>query len=127
MDLKRVEFFRFPTDRGWTRDFGPIFVKRERHRADVAMARFGFTGWAKYPNWRKDCQVPERAARALGLRMFEAVVKGRTFVLEGGSIDVNGRGTLMTTEECLLDPDTQVRNPGFGARKLPPSSGNIWE
>ena len=78
VDLARVEFFRFPTDRGWTRDFGPMFVKRDAPRADVAIARFGFTGWAKYPNWRKDCQVPERAARALRRRMFDAVVKGRT-------------------------------------------------
>ena len=50
--------------------------------------------------------------------MFDAVVKGRTFVLEGGSIDVNGRGTLLTTEECLLDPDTQVRNPGFSREEI---------
>jgi agmatine deiminase len=114
VDLARVEFFRFPTDRSWTRDFGPVFVKRDAPRADVAVAHFGFTGWARYPNWRKDCQVPERVARALGLRMFEAKVKGRTFVLEGGSIDANGCGTLLTTEECLLDPATQVRNPGFG-------------
>jgi len=118
VDLTLVEFFRFPTDRGWTRDFGPMFVKRDATRADVAIARFGFTGWAKYPNWRKDCQVPERAARALHLRMFDAVAKGRTFVLEGGSIDVNGRGTLLTTEECLLDPETQVRNPGYQREEI---------
>jgi len=118
VDLARVEFYRFPTDRGWTRDFGPMFVKRDAPRADVVIARFGFTGWAKYPNWRKDCQVPERAARALHLRMFDAVVKGRRFVLEGGSIDVNGRGTLLTTEECLLDPHTQVRNPGFSREEI---------
>ena len=118
VDLARVEFFRFPTDRGWTRDFGPMFVKRDAPRADVAIARFGFTGWAKYPNWRKDCQVPEHAARALRLRMFDAVVKGRTFVLEGGSIEVNGCGTLLTTEECLLDPDTQVRNPGLSREEI---------
>jgi agmatine deiminase len=93
-------------------------VKRDAPRADVAVARFGFTGWAKYPNWRKDCQVPERAARALRRRMFDAVVKGRTFVLEGGSIDVNGLGTLLTTEECLLDPASQVRNPGFQREEI---------
>ena len=57
--------------------------------------------------------VPPRAARALGLRILRAEVKGRDLVLEGGSIDVNGRGTLITTEECLLDPVTQVRNPGL--------------
>jgi len=117
VDLSRVEFFRFPTDRGWTRDFGPIFVKRDALRADVAIVQFGFTGWAKYPNWHKDCQVPERAARALRFPMFEPKAKGRAFVLEGGSIDVNGRGTLLTTEECLLDPVTQVRNPGFSRQE----------
>ena len=118
VNLTRVKFFRFPTDRGWTRDFGPMFVKRDGPRADVAIARFGFTGWAKYPNWRQDCQVPERAARALHLRMFDAVVNGRRFVLEGGSIDVNGRGTLLTTEECLLDASTQVRNLGFSREEI---------
>ena len=118
VDLARIEFFRFPTDRGWTRDFGPIFVKRDPPRPDVAITRFGFTGWARYPNWGKDCQVPDRAAKALRLRMFDAAVEGRRFVLEGGSIDVNGRGTLLTTEECLLDPETQVRNPGFSREEI---------
>jgi agmatine deiminase len=113
VDLGRVEFFRFPTDRGWTRDFGPMFVKRDLPRPEVAIVDFGFTGWAKYPNWRKDCQVPRRAAHALRRRRFEAKVNGRAFVLEGGSIEVNGQGTLLTTEECLLDPTTQVRNPGL--------------
>lgn len=118
VDLARLEFFRFPTDRGWTRDFGPMFVKRSGPRPDVAILRGGFTGWAKYPNWRKDCQVPARAARALHRRLFEAEVKGRTFVLEGGSIDPNGLGTLLTTEECLLDPITQVRNPGLSRQEV---------
>ncbi|MFZ0963696.1 MAG: agmatine deiminase family protein [Terriglobia bacterium] len=118
VDLARVEFFRFPTDRGWTRDFGPMFVKRDAPRAEVAIVRFGFTGWAKYPNWHRDCQVPERAAGALHLRRCDAVVKGRRFVLEGGSIEVNGRGSLLTTEECLLDPTAQVRNPGFSREEV---------
>jgi agmatine deiminase len=118
VNMERAEFFRIPTDRGWTRDFGPIFVKRDEPRPDVAIARFGFTGWARYPNWQKDCQVPERAARALHCRMFDVVVKGRRFVLEGGSIDVNGHGTLLTTEECLLDSAIQVRNPGFTRKKI---------
>jgi agmatine deiminase len=113
VDLAKVEFFHFATDRGWTRDFGPMFVKRDAIPADVAIARFGFTGWAKYPNWHKDCQVSQRAAAALGRRLFDVMVNGCRFVLEGGSIDVNGCGTLLTTEECLLDPVTQIRNPGM--------------
>jgi len=118
VDLARVEFFRIPTDRGWTRDFGPLFVKRERPSAEVAIVRFGFNGWAKYPDWRKDCQVPARAARALRCKIFQAQVGGRGFVLEGGSIDVNGRGSLITTEECLLDSKTQVRNPGLDRKEI---------
>ena len=118
VDLTRVEFFRFPTNRGWTRDFGPMFVKRHGARPDVAIVRFGFNGWAKYPNWQKDNQVSARAARALGCRLFHVKAKGRDFVLEGGSVDVNGRGTLMTTEECLLDPAVQVRNPGFTRQEI---------
>lgn len=113
VDLSRVEFFRFPTDRGWTRDFGPLFVKRDAPRAEVAIVRFGFNGWAKYPNWRKDAQVSARAARALACRLFHAQKKGLDFVLEGGSVEVNGCGTLLTTEECVLDSAVQVRNPGF--------------
>jgi agmatine deiminase len=113
VDLSRVEFKRWPTDRGWTRDFGPIFVRSATGRAEVAIARFRFNAWAKYPDWKKDQEVPPRAAKALGLRLFPALAKAREVVLEGGSIDVNGQGTLLTTEECLLDPAVQVRNPGF--------------
>jgi len=112
-DLSRVEFFRFPINRGWTRDSGPIFLKRSAPRPEVAIVRFRFNAWARYPDWQKDDAVPERAARALGCRLFRAEAQGRALVLEGGSIDVNGRGTLLTTEECLLDPTTQVRNPGL--------------
>ncbi len=110
--LERVEFWRIPTNRGWTRDFGPIFVRRARPR-EVAIARFRFNGWAKYPDWRKDNRVAEWAARRLRLRVFPIHSRGREFVLEGGSIDVNGRGTLLTTEGCLLDPRIQPRNPGL--------------
>jgi agmatine deiminase len=112
-DLGRVEFFRWPVDRGWTRDFGPVFVKRTSGRAETAIARFLFNGWAKYPDWKKDAEVPPRAARALGLRMLPVRARGRDVVLEGGSFEVNGLGTVLTTEECLLDPAVQVRNPGF--------------
>jgi agmatine deiminase len=114
----RVEFLRFPTDRGWTRDFGPIFVRSGGSAPEVAIARFRFNGWAKYPDWTQDDRVPERAAAALGLRLRPVSWKGMPVVLEGGSIDVNGRGTLLTTEECLLDPAVQTRNPGLSRQDL---------
>jgi agmatine deiminase len=113
VDLGRVEFFRFPLDRGWARDFGPIFVKNDA-TGEVAIARFHFNAWAKYRDWRKDDRVPERAARALGVPLLPVAHEGKPVVLEGGSIDVDGRGTLLTTEECNLDPVVQVRNPGLG-------------
>jgi agmatine deiminase len=115
---ERIECFRFPTNRGWTRDFGPLFVRRTAPRPAVAIARFRFNGWAKYPDWKKDDRVAERAAARLGLPLFPARAGARDVVLEGGSIDVNGRGTLITTEECLLDPVVQVRNPGLARAQL---------
>lgn len=111
VDLNRVEFFHFPTNRGWTRDFGPMFVKRGGKRGEVAIIRFRFNAWAKYRDWQKDDKVPMRAAKALGLPVRSARVSDRDVVLEGGAIDVNGRGTLITTEECLLDTKLQARNP----------------
>jgi len=113
VDLARVEFRRIPTDRVWTRDSGPIFVRRAGPPAARAIARFRFDAWAKYPDWKRDVRVPERAARALGLPLLPVRHAGREVVLEGGAIDVNGRGTILATEECLLDAHVQVRNPGF--------------
>lgn len=113
VDPGQIEFFRFPTDRGWTRDFGPIFVKRRGKRPEVAIARFRFNAWAKYADWKKDDRVPERAARALECRIFRAQKNNRDVVLEGGAIDVNGLGTLIATEECLLDQNVQPRNADF--------------
>jgi agmatine deiminase len=110
VDLARVEFLRFPTNRGWTRDFGPIFVRRGALRA---IARFHFNAWAKYKDWKKDDLVPVRAAKQFKLPLLDGKI-----VLEGGSIDVNGRGTLITTEECLLDPKVQTRNPGLSRLDL---------
>lgn len=118
VDLGRVEFFNFATNRGWTRDFGLIFVKKDTQPGEVAIARFRFNAWARYPDWKQDDAVPPRAAKKLGIRMIPAKIGDKDFVLEGGSIDVNGKGTVITTEECLLDPVVQVRNPGFGKQEV---------
>lgn len=118
VDLSRIEFLNFPTNRGWTRDSGPIFVKRHEEPSEIAIVHFGFNAWAKYPDWKKDVLIPERAAKKFKTRLLPAMIGGKKFILEGGSIDVNGRGTLLTTEECLLDPTVQVRNPGFGKAEI---------
>ena len=109
-DLKKVEFVVHPTNRGWTRDSGPIHVKR---KADTAIVHFHFNAWAKYKNWQLDTKVPETAAKLLRKPLFDAQFNGRKFVIEGGGIEVNGRGTLLTTEECYLHPKIQIRNPGM--------------
>jgi agmatine deiminase len=114
-DGTRVEFIVHPTNRGWTRDSGPIFVRRASGRKlETAIVHFHFNAWAKYPDWRKDRRLPETAAKRLGRRLFDARWNGRPIILEGGGIDVNGRGTLVTTSECYLDRNVQVRNPGLG-------------
>ena len=112
IDFSQIRFFRFPSNRGWTRDSGPMFVQRTVQK-DVAVIRFRFTAWARYPDWKKDDATPLRAAKALKLPLLPVRHKNRDVVLEGGSIDVNGKGTLLTTEECLLHSSVQVRNPGF--------------
>lgn len=118
VDISRIEFFRFITNRSWTRDFGPIFVSRGGGKPEVAIVRFRFNAWARYSDFEKDDAIQGRIADALGLCVFNAKFKDQNVVLEGGSIDVNGRGTLITTEECFLDETTQVRNPGLRRREI---------
>src|SRR5690242_14959621 len=109
-NLGNVQFLRIPTDRGWMRDSGPICVQNAA--AAVAFNHFLFNGWAKYANHKKDAQAVPRANQSLRRKLFSPEHKGRRVVLEGGSIDVNGLGTLLTTEECLQSK-IQERNPGF--------------
>lgn len=109
-NLDAVTFFRCPTDRVWTRDYCPLFVK-DRQGA-TALTAWRFNGWAKYPNHRNDAAVPRYLAKRLKL---PASTPG--MVLEGGSIDVNGAGLLLTTEECLLS-DVQQRNPGMSREQI---------
>jgi agmatine deiminase len=109
-NLEAVDFFIAPTDRGWMRDSGPICVRNDS--GVVAVNNFQFNGWAKYPNHKKDAAVVPKANKKLKHRLWQPQHKGHRIVLEGGSIDVNGRGTLLTTEECLLSK-VQERNSGF--------------
>jgi agmatine deiminase len=109
-NLAEVDFIRVPTDRGWMRDSGPICVRSAEGK--VAYNNFLFNGWAKYSNHKKDAAVVRRANGRLKHHVWEPMHNGHRVVLEGGSIDVNGCGTLLTTEECLLST-TQERNPGF--------------
>jgi agmatine deiminase len=109
-DTGRVKLWQLQTDRSWMRDSGPIFVKSaagERIALD-----WHFNAWAKYEDWKQDDRVPAFAAEKLNLPRVEPVWNGHRVVLEGGSIDVNGAGLLLTTEECLLSK-TQERNPPF--------------
>jgi agmatine deiminase len=111
VDVSKVGFFTKATDRSWVRDSGPIFVVNDT--GGRAALDWHFNGWAKYPDWTRDDLLPEFVASQLGLRRWQPTHKDRRVVLEGGSIDVNGHGLLLTTEECLLSK-VQERNPPFG-------------
>jgi agmatine deiminase len=98
-----VFLHRIPTNEPWCRDHGPTFVVRG---ADLAIVDWGYNAWGgKYPPWDRDDQVPARIAELLGVERFAPGI-----IMEGGSLDVNGRGTVLTTESCLLNPN---RNPSL--------------
>ena len=113
--VENVHFHRWPTNRVWTRDSGPIFV--QNRAGELAITDWRFNAWAKYGNWQHDDALPGRAAELLDLPAWQPALDGRRLVLEGGSIDTNGAGTLLTTEECLLS-DVQARNPGVPREQL---------
>ena len=119
-DLDQVSFHRWPTDRGWTRDSGPIFVRNAK--GQVALTNWRFNAWAKYDDWHLDDKLPGRVTKLLGCPHWQPAVQNQNgtkcqVVLEGGSIDVNGAGLLLTTEECLLS-EVQQRNPGLSREQL---------
>jgi agmatine deiminase len=115
VEMAAVEFHIQPTDRVWTRDFAPMFLTNgEGH---VAAAKWRFNGWAKYPNHVLDEAAGHAIAKTQGSRHWSP-----NLVLEGGSIDVNGAGLLLTTEECLLSP-VQARNPGTSREELEDALG----
>jgi agmatine deiminase len=121
-DLDRIRLHTVPTDRSWTRDTVPTFL---RGPEGIAVVDWKFNGWARYRNWRRDDAVGEWLAGKLDLRRFVPMrpssragsSRAQRVVLEGGAIDVNGAGLLLTTEECLLSP-VQARNPGVTRRQM---------
>jgi agmatine deiminase len=110
--LDRVRLYEVPTDDAWIRDHGPIFVtRRTGSRAGLALVDWKYNAWGgKYPPWDRDDRVPLAVAQLLGVDAFSPGI-----VLEGGSIDVDGQGTLLTTEACLLNPN---RNPQLGRGEI---------
>ena len=109
-DLSNIEFFIKKTDRGWLRDSSPFFIKEKKK---IVAVDFKFNAWSKYDDYKNDDKIPYFISNKFKLDKITAKHKNIEVVLEGGSVDVNGRGTLITTEECLLDKKVQVRNPGF--------------
>jgi agmatine deiminase len=107
-----VRFHRWPTNRGWLRDSACIFVKGN---SELLTANFRFNAWAKYSNYRHDEKIGSLMANVAGVQEIRPLSKNARVVLEGGSIDVNGCGTLLTTEECLLSK-VQQRNPGMSRK-----------
>lgn len=114
VELHNIRFHHWPTNRGWTRDSGPIFVKND-HR--ILVTNWGFNAWAKYDDWPLDDRLPHLVAECVGVDEYVPMSNGRRLILEGGSIDVDGAGLMLTTEECLLS-DVQQRNPGVGRAEL---------
>ncbi len=109
-DLSNIDFFIIKTDRGWLRDSSPFFINEKKMLTAVD---FKFNAWAKYNNHKLDDIIPQFISNKFNLKKVTAEYNGQQVVLEGGAVDTNGKGTLITTEECLLDKKVQVRNPGF--------------
>jgi agmatine deiminase len=114
-NLDAVDLYICPTDRSWVRDTMGIFVHNDAGQPEITNWRFN--AWAKYPNSTLDDKVPAFAAKRLKLAQHQPVLGKRRIVLEGGSIEVNGSGLMLTTEECLLS-DVQARNPGLSREDI---------
>jgi agmatine deiminase len=110
-DLDNLEFFKLETDRNWLRDAGPQFVKNQKN--ETVLINFKFNAWAKYDNYKLDAKIPRMISKKLKLDLVKVEYQNKNVVLEGGSIDYNGTGTIITTEECLIDSEVQVRNKNF--------------
>ena len=139
VDLARVDFLRFPTNRGWTRDFGPIFVRRSA--GDLAIARFHFNAWAKYKDWKKDATIPERAAKHFKLPLIQGkivldgtvaevveseltcrIAGSRATATDSRAGSPESAGTARARWTLVAEPSTSPRTPSAPPRRSP-----TWE
>ena len=110
LPMERITFYRIPTNEPWCRDHGPIFLRRDRD-PKLAVADWDYNAWGnKYPPFDLDEVVPTRVAEILGVPVFYP-----RMILEGGSIEANGAGALLTTESCLLNRN---RNPNLSREEI---------
>jgi len=109
---ENIKFIKFKTDRGWLRDISPIYVENVKTKK-IEQISFKFNAWAKYDDYKKDEKFPSFVSKKFNIKNNDAIINKRKVVLEGGSIDTNGNGILLTTKECLLDENVQVRNKNF--------------
>jgi agmatine deiminase len=110
--LERVKFHHFPTYEPWCRDHGPIFLVRDQGgKHERAIVDWAYNAWGgKYPPYDLDDAVPQHVAKLRGLPLFSPGI-----VMEGGALELNGKGTLLTTEACLLNPN---RNPDLSKEQI---------
>ena len=108
--IKNIRFIFCKTDRAWTRDFLPIFIKNSKNES--FLSNWEFNAWSKYKNFKKDNKAYTKVKKFLNYKVLNPKYRNKKIVLEGGSIDVNGSGYLLTTKQCLLSR-TQRRNKGF--------------
>ena len=110
VNFSNIRFKFCKTDRAWLRDSFPIFVKNDKN--EKILINWKFNSWAKYKNFKKDNNIIFKIKKILKCRAISPIFCKKKVVLEGGAIDVNGKGVLITTEECLLSK-VQQRNPGL--------------
>lgn len=113
-NMPNVELLEYLSYRVWMRDNGPISVYDEEGK--IIMLDFNFNAWANYHPYPEDDKMPILIASHMGRKTLQPTYNGKRVTLEGGAIDINGCGTLLCTEECLMDDKDQVRNPGFSKK-----------
>ena len=119
-NLSNIKFYSIPTNRIWIRDTGPIFLINDK-TGDKIILNFKFNGWSKYKDYQKDNKINNKIVKLIKIKKIDPTIKIKNklkrIVLEGGAIDVNGKGSVILTRECLLSK-VQERNPGVSKLKL---------